>query len=324
MNIFTISVAICLFNGEKYLQEQLDSISNQSRLPDELIVCDDNSTDRTLSIVEKYSESTPFPVRIVRNKTNIGSTRNFEKVICLCEGDIISLSDQDDVWHYDKLKLIEEVFNSSTQVGVIFSNGNIVNEDLSPLGYTLWDKYYFGKRRKRMFSNGKALQVLLKNNVVTGATMAFRSSLRDKLLPLSPLWVHDSWIALLSSIISDIKFIDKELIEYRQHEDQQIGGIKNNMIEQMAISKSVKDYNVQIRQYEKIIEHINKYKYELRHYSVSKISDKIMHLNNRQDMYKCNVMLRIVKCINELVSGRYHKYSNGYRSFIKDILTTYG
>ena len=313
---------MCTYNGGKYIQEQLDSIANQSRRPDELIICDDGSTDKTLSIVEKFSGSSLFPVKVFINRTNIGSTKNFEQAIALCNGDIISLSDQDDVWHKDKLKLIEEAFNSSMRTGAVFSNGNIVDEDLAPLGYTLWDKFSFGKRRRVEFAKGKAFQVLLKHNVVTGATMAFRSVFREKILPISPLWIHDSWIAFLISIISDIKFIDKELIDYRQHKDQQIGGIKNSIKEQIAISTSVKDYNFQIKQYEQIIEYISNNNFISGNHVVSKISDKIMHLNNRQDIYRCNGAKKIIKSIRELVCARYHRYSNGYNSFIKDIYMT--
>jgi glycosyltransferase involved in cell wall biosynthesis len=321
--MMSISIAMCTYNGDKYLQEQLDSIANQSRLPDELIVCDDNSSDQSLSILERFFESVLFPVRIFKNQVNLGSTKNFEKAITLCKGDIIALSDQDDVWHRDKLKLIEAVFIKSTQVGAVFSNGNIVTENLSPLGYTLWDKFYFGKKLRIKFSNGKSFQVLLNHNVVTGATMAFRSSFRNKILPISPLWLHDSWIALLFSLISDIKFIDKELIEYRQHKDQQIGGIINTMTEQIAISKSVTDYNRQIQQYEMIMEHILNIKFNAGDHVVSKISDKIAHLNNRQNAYQCNAILKFIISVNELICARYHKYSNGYKSFFKDIIITY-
>jgi glycosyltransferase involved in cell wall biosynthesis len=322
MNKLTISIAMCSYNGEKYIQEQLDSIANQSRLPDELIICDDKSTDKTLPIVEKFSDSSRFPVIVIKNGTNLGSTKNFEQAITLCNGDIISLSDQDDVWHKDKLKLIEEAFNSSMRTGAVFSNGNIVDEDLLPLGYTLWDKFSFGKKRRVEFAKGEAFQVLLKHNVATGATMAFRSNVREKILPISPLWIHDSWIAFLISIISDIKFIDQNLIDYRQHKDQQIGGIKNSIKEQIAISTSVKDYNFQIKQYEQIIEHISNNNFISGNHVVSKISDKITHLNNRQNIYRCHGIKKVIKSINELACGSYHRYSNGYKSFIKDVYMT--
>jgi hypothetical protein len=136
------------------------------------------------------------------------------------------------------------------------------------------------------------------------------------------LWIHDSWIAFLISIISDIEFIDKELIDYRQHKDQQIGGKINSIKEQIAISTSVKDYIFQIKQYEQIIEHISNNKFISGDNVVSKISDKIMHLNNRQDIYRCHGTKKIIKSINELVCARYHRYSNGYKSFIKDVYMT--
>ena len=315
----TISIAMCSYNGGKYIQEQLDSIANQSRLPDELIICDDKSTDTTLPVVEKFADSSRFPVTVVKNGTNMGSTKNFEQAITLCKGDIIFLSDQDDVWHKDKLKLVEEAFDSSMRTGAVFSNGNIVDEDLSPLGYTLWDKFDFGKRRRVEFASGNSLQVLMRHNVVTGATMAFRSVFRDKILPISPLWIHDSWIAFLISIISDIKFIDRSLVDYRQHKDQQIGGIRNSMKEQIAISSSVKDYDFQIKQYERIIEHISNNGFMSGNHVVSEITDKISHLNNRQIIYRCHGIKKIFKSVNELACGRYHRYSNGYKSFIKDV-----
>src|SRR5215207_2518174 len=100
-----ISIALCTYNGEQYLQQQLDSFVAQSRPPDELVVCDDRSTDRTVPIVEDFAKRAPFRVELVINETNLGSTRNFEKAIGLCTGDIIFLADQDDVWLPEKLRI---------------------------------------------------------------------------------------------------------------------------------------------------------------------------------------------------------------------------
>ena len=93
-----ISVAMCTYNGGKYLREQLISIAKQARLPDELIVCDDVSNDATLQILNEFQKMAPFPIRIHRNGVRLGVTKNFEQAIALCNGDIIALSDQDDVW----------------------------------------------------------------------------------------------------------------------------------------------------------------------------------------------------------------------------------
>jgi len=114
-----LSVAMCTYNGEQYLQEQLDSIIAQTRLPNEVVVCDDGSTDATLQILDEFQETAPFPVRIYRNGTRLGPTKNFEKAIKLCSGNVIALSDQDDVWMPHKLERLEEVLKI-TQMLVTF------------------------------------------------------------------------------------------------------------------------------------------------------------------------------------------------------------
>src|ERR1019366_197610 len=94
-----ISVALCTYNGERFLSQQLASIGKQTRLPDELVVCDDSSTDRTVAIVREFAASVSFPVRVFENQRNLGSAANFERAIRLCDGDLIALSDQDDIWY---------------------------------------------------------------------------------------------------------------------------------------------------------------------------------------------------------------------------------
>ena len=91
------SIALCTYNGEKFLREQLDSIALQTLLPDELVACDDRSCDSTMEILQEFRERVSFPVHIHQNEENLGSTKNFEKAIKLCSGDIIALCDQADV-----------------------------------------------------------------------------------------------------------------------------------------------------------------------------------------------------------------------------------
>src|SRR4051794_15860948 len=92
------SVAMCTYNGARFIGAQLASVAAQTRTPDELIVCDDRSTDETVAIVQKFADSAPFRVRLHVNEENLGSTKNFERAVSLCEGDLIALCDQDDVW----------------------------------------------------------------------------------------------------------------------------------------------------------------------------------------------------------------------------------
>ena len=96
MNI-NISVAMATFNGEKYIQEQLDSIRQQTLCPYELVVCDDGSTDGTIDMIKEFSRTVPFSVRLYLNNNNLGFADNFLKCAALCKGDWIAFSDQDDI-----------------------------------------------------------------------------------------------------------------------------------------------------------------------------------------------------------------------------------
>src|SRR5581483_5816839 len=98
-----ISIAMATYNGGQFIREQLDSLSRQTFLPCELVVCDDGSTDHTLAIVETFAASAPFAVRIHRNKKRLGFGPNFLKAASLCDGEVIAFSDQDDVWLETKL-----------------------------------------------------------------------------------------------------------------------------------------------------------------------------------------------------------------------------
>src|SRR5262249_31567365 len=99
---------MCTYNGAEFLPAQWESILAQSRKPDEIVVCDDGSSDQTRALLEQFASGSAIPVTIQLNQTNLGSVKNFEQAIRLCTGDIIALSDQDDVWRSDKLQSIEE------------------------------------------------------------------------------------------------------------------------------------------------------------------------------------------------------------------------
>src|SRR4051794_13032642 len=114
------SIAMTTFNGERYLREQLDSLSAQDRLPDELVVCDDGSSDGTLEMVRAFAASSPFEVRLVENDERLGVTGNLEKAISLCDGELIALCDQDDVWRSDKLQRLEQMFIAKPRLGLVF------------------------------------------------------------------------------------------------------------------------------------------------------------------------------------------------------------
>ena len=135
--ISTISVALCTYNGARYLQQQLESIAGQTRRPDEVVVCDDGSGDSTMEFVRSFAKTATFHVRVYQNDRVLGVTKNFDQAIGYCTGDMIALSDQDDVWHPQKLVRMEQAFAASPRVGAVFWDAEVVDSELRPLGHRL-------------------------------------------------------------------------------------------------------------------------------------------------------------------------------------------
>ena len=217
-----ISVALCTYNGERFLPQQLESIAQQTRLPDELIACDDRSTDGTVSILRGFAASAPYPVRIYENEHNLGSAANFERAIRLCGGNLIALSDQDDIWYPNRLERSEKEFTVHPRAGLVFSDADVINDRDELTGPTMWQRLGFAGKRARDLLGGEYL-LLAKHRFVTGATMMFRDSLRDRCLPIGEGWIHDEWIALITAAFFELRPIDQPLIQYRIHGSQQVG-----------------------------------------------------------------------------------------------------
>ncbi len=319
-----ISVALCTYNGEDFLSEQLASILAQTRQPDELVICDDVSTDRTLMIAREFAASAPFPVRIFVNERNLGSSRNFGRAIELCSfsDGVIVLSDQDDVWVKTKLAMIDDSFRNHPETNVVFSDAEVVDHDLRAKGYRLWDAVKFSKKERFEVESGQAIRVLLRHNVVTGATMAIRARLCPMVLPVPEGVVHDSWIALLAAVDGHIRLLPYALILYRQHAGNQIGASKLNFTQRLRrpCEKAITEARTALCQYEKAAERLR----GMPMLGVSAVllrdfSQKVDHLRTRID-----IALRVAswfwKMTQEIISGRYHRYSLGWWSIGHDLI----
>ena len=126
-----ISVVVTTYNGAKYLREQLDSIRNQSRLPDEVLIFDDCSSDNGKTVGEINSFIKQYDLKtwmLIENKSNLGWKKNFINGIKRASGDLIFLSDQDDVWMHDKIKKMAILMDDNAQINLLCSNYNILNE----------------------------------------------------------------------------------------------------------------------------------------------------------------------------------------------------
>lgn len=322
-----ISIALCTYNGAKYLKEQLESIMQQTVLPDEMIICDDGSVDETLEIIEEFKKGVKFKLNIYHNEKTLGSTKNFEKAIKLCKEDIIVLCDQDDIWLPHKLEETKNVFISNPKAGYVFTNGILIDEKSNCLDKTLWSCLSFNKEEKDKFnaSTLNQIKILFKRNVVTGATMAFRKNIVDNVLPISKDWIHDAWVAFFSSSIGyKGLLIDKNLIKYRVHKKQVcgIGGYnKNRFLNSIrrVLNSSSASYIKKTNLYLKILKQLNHnilFNSEINKH----VLDGIKHFKTREYLHNNPRWKRVYYIVKKSSLGEYKKYSNGWRSVVKDLI----
>jgi len=219
------SVAMCTYNGEKHIKNQLDSILNQSLAIDEIVICDDGSNDKTIEIIIQYQQEYPNKIFLHRNPINLKSNKNFEKAISLCNGDYIFLSDQDDIWRKNKVEKIIQYFSKNESAEAVFSNAELINDNNKKFtDNNLWNSIGFIEDQ---LSKPIDLyhHIKFKCNMVTGATLCIKQEIKSLILPIPNIkkFHHDEWIAIIIASRRKLEYLTDELISYRIHTEQQIG-----------------------------------------------------------------------------------------------------
>ena len=206
-----ISIAMCTYNGERFLREQMDSLIAQDYPNLEIVIVDDGSSDGTMNILHEYAEKYPH-IRLYQNKTNLGYTKNFEKAISLCRGKYISLCDQDDIWFPEKTRILYENIG---EFSLIYSKPEIIDESGEKI-----DREF--PRTNRL--TGKCSLGLLFKNCIVGHLSLFSAKLCEKILPIPSGISHDHWIGFAAAEENGILAHDRVLSLYRLHDNNTIFG----------------------------------------------------------------------------------------------------
>lgn len=225
-----VSIALCTYNGRTFLPQQLNSFLEQTRLPDELVVCDDGSADGTLELLQSFAQTAPFPVRIKVNTPNLGAVNNFAQALSLCTGELIFLSDQDDCWLPQKIQAYLDYFATHPTCLLLFTDAALIDAQGQTLPESLWASLGFTPAiQQEWHQPSSAVRHLVNGrNRVTGATVALRAPLIRLALPFpadlrAHGWWHDGWLALVAALGNGLHLLPTVHTQYRLHQAQQVG-----------------------------------------------------------------------------------------------------
>ena len=219
----SISIALCTFNGERYLDNLLDSLRKQTILPNELVIYDDGSFDSTIELLHTFQSSAPFNVSIIINSEHLGVTHNFEAALSACNGEYIALCDQDDVWEPDKLeRLLNLVKKMETEPdnGPYFAHSDLELTDskLNKTGLSFLEHQDLKPPEKQQY------KILIAQNYIPGCSTLFSRDLLEYALPIPETAVmHDWWLALIASMAGKIGYEPSRTVLYRQHDANVLG-----------------------------------------------------------------------------------------------------
>mgnify|MGYP000901785680 CR=1 FL=1 len=320
-NTQRISIAMAVFNGENYIREQLESIAGQTLPPAEIVICDDSNDDLTYQAIIAFDRRQPGLVHYHRNPVQLGVNKNFEKAISLCTGDMIFLSDQDDVWLPQKVELMTK---RSERSGGVFCDSSITGSDLRPLNLNHWKNRGFSQgqvSKLTELSPRRRLTTFLRRVPAAAHDMAFHADLKELLLPFPDLNAcHDNWIGVILAATDAWKICDKELTLFRQHESNvSKSGARLTWRRRIIEAKS------------SIVNDTFSWNETLFHAAMERLAGKVPDwvmacLEQRRDYaaararMNCSLRKRLPLIGGELLNGNYFRFGRGCQSIVQDLL----
>lgn len=226
-----LSVALCTYNGEKYIAEQLQSILKQSTPVDEIIVSDDGSTDNTLKIAGEILRESGIPHKIVCNRPSKGVSANFLSAMKMTSGDYCFTCDQDDIWKDNKVEVFAAEAEAS-HLELYFSDGTLVDGQAEPLGGTLWEAIDL---QHLPVDAAACVQTLIRRPMVTGAAMMVSRGLIERAPEVPQGILHDEWFSMLAATMDSIQPICQQTFLYRQHGKNVVGVKRFTFLDRVRI-----------------------------------------------------------------------------------------
>lgn len=261
-----LSASVLTYNGAAYIKKQLDSILTQTQKVDEIVICDDGSTDDTISIIHGYQNQYPGIIHLYQNEVQLGSTKNMEKCLGLTKGEIIFLADQDDIWLPHKVSTLCHFFETHPGVDAVFSNAYVINDsDVAEPNLFLWD--IIGFPLHQLPRNINLFDFLCRvDNIVTGAGLAIKNVKPILSIPFPDVkgLLHDGWLGLYFASQGKLQYCDEKLFQYRVHAAQQMGGNTSDPKGLLQFNLTVFESNIDTGSFEKTKAYWNRLEQNLR------------------------------------------------------------
>lgn len=324
----SISVALCTYNGARFVREQVRSICLQSCPPVEIVLSDDGSTDDSVAVARDAWEACHLErpglnirLQVLQNVRALGVTRNFEQAVSACRAPLIALSDQDDVWHPDRLEIMSRLFSARDDLQLLHSDARLVDDGGRDLGLSLFRALGVRAAEISRIHRGEAFDVLLQRNLATGATIVFRQELLRRALPFPTTWLHDEWLAVIASVTGGVDVLEDATIDYRQHTANQVGAPRRSvrrLLQKLWTARG----DMHERRAAKARALCDRLAAEVAPTTAPlrrKANEKLSHEMARAALPERRLG-RVGPVLKELMAGRYARFGYGVRGAIRDLL----
>ena len=320
-----LSVALATHDGRRWLPELLDSLGAQVRLPDELVVCDDASTDGTQAVLDDFAATAPFDVRRVDHDVRRGPVRAFETALGAVTGDLVALCDQDDRWDRQKLSVLEAVL-AAPGTTLAFCDARMVDETGQGDGRRLWPELGFRRRERGSLASGPP-GPMLRHAVASGCTGLVPRAVVDRALPfpaaldlVAEPMLHDRWLALVAGCTGRVEAVPATLVDYRVHDAQAVGARWAGAREQLGPQARRSAADVAARA-EARLRQLDALEGRLAQPSPAveqQLEDLRQHLSVRAGLGPRR--RRVLPVLGEVLSGGYRRFGAGPASALLDLV----
>ncbi len=320
-----VAVAMATFNGERFIAEQLESILSQTRLPDEIVISDDHSSDKTLAVAKKILEPAcaeeGIDLTIVSHDGPAGVSANFHHAVSQSTADVIALADQDDVWYAEKLETLVSHFEALPELLMVHSDADLIDEAGESLGMGVLASLRITGRERHDLVTSQGIRALVRRNLVTGQTALIRRSLVELSADIPEGWVHDEWWALIAASMDGLLLDPRVFQSYRQHAGNEIGASKSGWD---RLKERFSEPQSAFRN-----------RHKVRHQGLERFMDAPLWpghaeatdlLRGRLRHYEWQAQLpatqlrRIRPIVWKLVTGEYSRYRRGFFDAMRDFL----